>query len=117
MTYINYPQETEAINAKGESLQFTNLTTELHTIRANNLHYSILLRDLEKHIRFIRDTSNPMMDDMKPKDRANSRKTMHRECHNLLTEANRLRTELSMQELRLKNALDLVGSISLSIYS
>ncbi len=104
MTGVNYPQETEAINAKGDILQFTNLTTELHTIRANNLHYSLLLHDLEKQILFIRDTRNPIMENINPEDRKNSRETMHRECQNLLTEAKRLRTELSMQEFRLKGS-------------
>lgn len=85
------------------------LTEELHIIRAHHLHYSTLLDDLEKHVQFIRDTHNPMMDVMKPVDIKKSKDTMRRECQNLLTEVKRLKTELAMQELRLKNVVSQVG--------
>lgn len=103
-------QETRSIKITPDS-PISDLTTELHKIRAHHLHYSILLSDLEKHIVFIRDTRNPTMDDMEQEDRDNSKETMDRECQNLLTEGERLRSELSMQELRLKNALTLVCSV------
>lgn len=85
------------------------MTQELHILRAHHLHYSILLDDLEKHVEFIRDTHNPAMDDMTSGDLKNSKDTMHRECQNLLTEAKRLKTELTMQQRRLVNAVSHVG--------
>ena len=85
------------------------LTRELHIIRAHHLHYSSLLDDFAKHITFIRDTHNPALDDLSDEDRQFSRKIMERECANLLTESNRLKSELFMQERRLKNVIGLVS--------
>ena len=85
------------------------LTRELHIIRAHHLHYASLLDDFGKHITFIRDTHNPALDHLSGEDRHFSKELMDRECASLLTECNRLKSELSMQERRLKNVIGLVG--------
>ena len=85
------------------------LTRELHIIRAHHLHYTSLLDDFGKHITFIRVTHNPALDHLSAGDRHFSRKIMERECANLLTESVRLKSELRMQERRLKNVMGLVS--------
>jgi hypothetical protein len=73
------------------------------------MHYSSLLDDFTKHITFIRDTHNPALDHLSAEDRQFSKKIMDRECANLLTESERLKAELYMQERRLKNVIGLVS--------
>ena len=85
------------------------LTRELHTIRAHHLHYTSLLDDFEKHITFIREAHNPALDHLSAEDQHFSRKIMKRECANLLTESKRLKSDLHMQERRLKNVMGLVS--------
>ena len=87
------------------------LTRELHIIRAHHLHYTSLLDDFGKHIAFIRDTHNPALEHLSEEERQFSSKIMERECANLLTESKRLKSELHMQERRLKNVMGLVSSI------
>ena len=86
------------------------LTRELHIIRAHHLHYASLLDDFGKHITFIRDTHNPALDHLTAEQRQFSRIIMERECANLLTESKRLKSELYMQEHRLKNVMGLVSA-------
>ncbi|KAF8963414.1 hypothetical protein BDZ97DRAFT_1919846 [Flammula alnicola] len=86
------------------------LTHELHVIRAHQLHYSSLLEDINKHVKFIRDTPSPLLDGLSPEDYNFSRMIMDRECTNLLTETKRLQDELYNQEQRLKNFNALVYS-------
>ncbi|KAF8955067.1 hypothetical protein BDZ97DRAFT_1765535 [Flammula alnicola] len=86
------------------------LTRELHVIRAHHLHYTSLLDDFAKHVKFIRDTHNPAMDALTAEERKYSKTIMHRESENLLTECMRLKQELHMQERRLKNVMGLVFS-------
>ncbi|KIM41617.1 hypothetical protein M413DRAFT_72019 [Hebeloma cylindrosporum] len=86
------------------------LTRELHIIRAHHLHYASLLDDFGKHINFIRDTHNPALDHLTVEERHFSRNIMERECANLLMESKRLKSELYMQERRLKNVMGLVFS-------
>jgi len=87
-----------------------HLTHELHLIRAHHLHYSSLLDDFTKHIEFIKNTSNPAMDNLPLEEREFSKRIMDREAANLSTEIKRLGTELYMQERRLKNVIGLVFS-------
>ncbi|KAF5325049.1 hypothetical protein D9619_009601 [Psilocybe cf. subviscida] len=86
------------------------LTRELHIIRAHHLHYVSLLDDFRKHIKFIRDTHNPLMDGVSEEVQEYNTKVMNRECENLLTECERLKSDLVMQERRLKNVMGLVFS-------
>ena len=85
------------------------LTRELHIIRAHHLHYLSLLDHYTKHITFIRNTPNPAMDGLDEEDRLSSKKLLNRECDNLMNEINRLNSELSTQERRLKNVMALVS--------
>jgi Sec7-like guanine-nucleotide exchange factor len=52
------------------------------------------------------------MDSVCEVDRKKSEKLLIRECDNLLNEVERLNTELSTQERRLKNVMDLVSPIT-----
>jgi hypothetical protein len=88
------------------------ITRELHTIRAHHLHYISLLDHYTKHINFIKNTPNPAMDGICEVDREKSAKLLKRECDNLLNEVKRLNNELSTQERRLKNVMDLVSHIT-----
>jgi len=88
------------------------LTHELHVIRANQLHYTSLLDDYAQHVKFIMETSNPMLNNPKftDEDREYSRDTMDTECHNLILEIERLKNALQMQQRRLTNVMGLVFS-------
>ncbi len=85
------------------------LTRELHIMRAHLLRYFSLLDDFVKHVIFIRDTHNPVLEHLTPEKRQFNHKLLERECANLLTEAKRLNSEMRMQERRLKNVMDLVS--------
>ena len=84
-------------------------TRELHIVRAYHLHYMSLLNHYTKHVTFIKNTPNPALDGLSEEDRICSAKLLHRECDNLINETERLSSELSMQERRLKNVLNLVS--------
>ncbi|KAK7441983.1 hypothetical protein VKT23_016261 [Stygiomarasmius scandens] len=89
-----------------------SLTRNLHIIRAHHLHYSSLLEDFHKSIKFILTTPNPAMDsdNITESERINSRKLLEKECNNLLVEIERLEQARSMQDKRLKNVMNLVFS-------
>jgi len=93
------------------------LTRELHVIRAHHLHYLSLLDHYTKHVAFIRNTPNPAMDGISEADRLSSAKLLNRECDNLMNEIERLNAELSTQERRLKNVMDLVSLYHLCVIS
>ena len=93
------------------------ITRELHVIRAHHLHYISLLDHYTKHINFIKNTPNPAMDSICEVDRKKSAKLLMRECDNLLNEIERLHKELSTQERRLKNVMDLVSHIISSLFA
>ncbi|GLB39824.1 putative corA-like Mg2+ transporter protein [Lyophyllum shimeji] len=97
--------ETKVINTSN-----MQLTQELHIIRAHHLHYSSLLEDFEKTVKFIRDTHNPAMESYSKAEREYSAHLMKRECQNLLSEINRLEMGRRMQDKRLKNVMNLVFS-------
>lgn len=88
------------------------LTQELHVIRAHHLHYSSLLEDFEKTVKFIQNTPNPAMDSdlISEAERRESAKLLKRECENLLSEIDRLEMGRDMQDKRLKNVMNLVFS-------
>ena len=90
------------------------ITQELHVIRAHHLHYVSLLDHYTKHVNFIKNTPNPAMDSdrISEEDRIRSAKLLKRECGYLLDEIERLDNELSTQERRLKNVMDLVSYIT-----
>jgi hypothetical protein len=85
------------------------LTGELHTIRAHLLHYSSLLQDFRKAVDFIKRIPNPAMESQPEADRIFSRKSIEKECDNLLTEIERLDSSRNMQDKRLKNVMNLVS--------
>ena len=101
-----YFQETRVLHTAD-----IRLTYELHSIRAHHLHYTSLLEDYHKHVRFIKDTKNPMLDSFRPSDRKFTQDILRRECDNLSAEINRLKDQLHMQERRLKNVMGLVTII------
>ncbi|KAF5325041.1 hypothetical protein D9619_009599 [Psilocybe cf. subviscida] len=86
------------------------LTRELHIIRAHHLYYVSLLDDFRKHVKFIRDTHNPLMEGFPEELQKSNKKVMDRECESLLNECERLKSDLVMQERRLKNVMGLVFS-------
>ena len=88
------------------------LTQELHIIRAHQLHYSSLIKDIEKTVEFVRDTKNPAMASFPKKVRKQSEELMKRECNNLLNEIQRLEKGRLMQEQRLTNVTHLVSRLT-----
>jgi hypothetical protein len=81
----------------------SHLTTELHTIQAQLLHYASLLEDFRKSVNFIRNTPSPVLESSEFTDQArkDTNKLMRKECDNLLSEIERL-------GFQLKNITDLV---------
>ncbi|OAX35883.1 hypothetical protein K503DRAFT_339760 [Rhizopogon vinicolor AM-OR11-026] len=80
----------------------SHLTTELHTIQAQLLHYASLLEDFRKSVNFIRNTPSPVLESSEFTDQArrDTNKLMRKECDNLLSEIERL-------GFQLKNITDL----------
>jgi hypothetical protein len=100
-------------NQFNQETHITNSDTpEAHVIHAYHLYYLSLLDDLAKHIAFVRDTKNPMLDTFESHDREFSEKMMIRECQNMLMEVQRLKDALQMQDRRLKNLLKYVNLFS-----
>lgn len=89
------------------------LTQELHVIRAHHLHYTSLLDDFSKNVKFIKETRNPAMESpmISEGTRKFSRGLLDRECETLLAEIKRLSVELAMQERRLRNVMNLVSTM------
>ncbi|OJA14996.1 hypothetical protein AZE42_07806 [Rhizopogon vesiculosus] len=81
----------------------SHLTTELHTIQAQLLHYASLLEDFRKSVTFVKNTPSPILESSEFTDpaRRDTNKLMHKECDNLLSEIERL-------AFQLKNITDLV---------
>ncbi|KAF8639226.1 hypothetical protein AX17_001711 [Amanita inopinata Kibby_2008] len=94
--------ETEVIGTSS-----MNLTQELHVIRAHHLHYSSLLSAFKKAVDFISRTSNPALTHEESKY---CRHLLVRECATLTHEIERMDTERTMQERRLRNVMNLVFS-------
>ena len=86
--------------------------TQVHLIRAHQLHYSSLIKDFQKTVEFIRDTKNPAMDSYPEDIRGHSERLMQRECKNLLNEIDHLENLRFMQEQRLSNITHLVGRLT-----
>ena len=87
------------------------LVLELHVIRAHQLHYSSLIEDLHKTVKFVRDTKNPAMDSFSNAIRKQSETLMQRECKNLLSEIDRLENGRYMQLYQLYLTIDLVNCV------
>ncbi|KAG1817367.1 hypothetical protein EV424DRAFT_1540458 [Suillus variegatus] len=81
----------------------SHLTTELHTIQAQLLHYASLLEDFRKSVNFVRNTPNPGLEssEFTEHSRRDTNKLMRKECDNLLSEIDRL-------GFQLRNITDLV---------
>ena len=89
----------------------TNLTHELHAIRAHLLHYQALLDDFRKTVTFIEQTPFPGLNDpvqYPPHSREVSQQLLKTESANLLREIQRLQDSKELQERRLKNVMNLV---------
>jgi len=99
--YFAGHQETKAIRTNESAL-----TQELHIIRAHLLHYTSLLEDFRKSVRFVKDTPNPAID---PEVAASEKELLNRECDTLLSEIARLEMVRGMQNKRLKNVMNLVS--------
>jgi hypothetical protein len=106
--HLIYFQETRVLHTAD-----MRLTYELHSIRAHHLHYTSLLEDYHKHVKFIQETKNPMLDSFMPVDKKFTQEILRRECENLSAEINRLKDQLHMQERRLKNVMGLVNFLCL----
>jgi hypothetical protein len=76
------------------------MTYELHVIRAHLLHYTSLLSDFKKSVKFVRDTYNPAMDDDSITDaqREADKSLLSVECGHLLTEIERLEVHRQLQD-------------------
>ncbi|KAK2462780.1 hypothetical protein APHAL10511_005171 [Amanita phalloides] len=85
--------------------QMTTITNELHGIRAHMLYYRSLLADFQKAVTFVLKTHNPAMEDAKNKEEM--QKVMQKECDHILHGIRRVEKDCEMQDLRLKNVMDL----------
>ncbi|KAG1880208.1 cora-like Mg2+ transporter protein-domain-containing protein [Suillus subluteus] len=87
---------TNWLETNGLSTNDNNLTTELHTIQAQLLHYASLLEDFRKSVTFVRNTPSPVLESSKFTDQArrDTNKLMRKECDNLLSEIDRLGFQL-----------------------
>jgi hypothetical protein len=90
------------LETNGLSTNDNNLTTELHTIQAQLLHYASLLEEFRKSVTFIRNTPSPVLESSEFTDHArrDTNKLMRKECDNLLSEIERL-------DFQLRNITDL----------
>lgn len=87
------------------------LTQELHLIRAHLLHYGSLLNNFQKSVEFIRNTPNCAMTRTEhTSSMDDSKKLLSNECDILIDQLMRLEQEREMQELRLRNVMNLVSS-------
>ncbi|KAG6331202.1 hypothetical protein ID866_7885 [Astraeus odoratus] len=85
------------------------LTRELYILEAHLLHYQSFLRDFQKSVEFVCNTSNPAMDAISVSDeeRMQSTKILQRESNSLLSEIERLEAQRTLQSNRLKNVMNL----------
>jgi len=88
----------------------TELTYELHVIRAHLLHYTSLLEDFRKSVTFVRDVHNPAMDcdTISDTTRASDKALLIKESDNLLSEIHRLEMSRKMLDDRVQNVMHLV---------
>lgn len=82
---------------------------ELHIISAHLLHYASLLEDFRKSVQFVLDTRNPAMDGYEDNIKERDRKLLEKECNILLSQIERLEAFRDIQNMRLKNVMDLVS--------
>ncbi|TFK31606.1 hypothetical protein BDQ12DRAFT_707942 [Crucibulum laeve] len=94
--------ETRVINTND-----IQLTQELHAVRAHLLHYESLLQDFKKTVQFVKDTPYPGLQQLSADGRHNSEELLKRECMNLMGEIDRMEMGRSMQDMRLKNVMNL----------
>jgi len=94
----------------------SHLTTELHTIQAQLLHYASLLEDFRKSVTFVKTTPNPVLESSEFTDqgRRDTNKLMRKECDNLLSEIERLGFQLKniTDLVRVSDKLDLITANS-----
>ncbi|KAF7368937.1 hypothetical protein MVEN_00219900 [Mycena venus] len=85
------------------------LTQQLHVVQARLLHYQSLLEDFRKSVLFIAETQNPMLEhvnDLSAEMIVFVKDKISKESTNLLNEIARLEQSRSMQEKRLRNAME-----------
>jgi hypothetical protein len=87
----------------------TDCAEELYAIHAHLLHWSSLLDDLRKSVRFVRDTPYPALSEYDESAEQPSRALLEKECANMLTEIERLDKARSMLGERVDNILELVS--------
>ena len=86
------------------------LTRELHIIRSMLGHYTTLLSDFHKTVRFIFNHPNRSLVKKTGEEQQLHKSLLKRECDNILNEIERLVEGKDMQEQRVKNVMDLVFS-------
>ncbi|KAJ3552829.1 hypothetical protein NP233_g12784 [Leucocoprinus birnbaumii] len=86
------------------------LTSELHVIRAHQLHFSALLANFAKSVKFIRDTEHPGLQSLSKVEKDETQKRLEQECAMLLSEIERLDMTREIQDKRVKNVMNLVFS-------
>lgn len=95
------------------------ITQELHILRAHNLHYASLLRDLRKTVEFISTHAHSLPDSIYRPEKYDADKTIpiqaavRLECVNLLESVERLEMAQKMHDDRLNNVMNLVRLILL----
>ncbi|KAJ7123444.1 hypothetical protein C8R44DRAFT_917528 [Mycena epipterygia] len=87
------------------------MTQQLHLVRAHLLHYASLLEGFRKTVLFVAQTRNPVLEhvsDIHSEETiAAVTELMRKESENLLSEIARLEKNITMQDKRLKNAMNL----------
>lgn len=92
------------------------MTNELHVIRAHQLHYHELLEHFRKSVEFVMKYPNPTYDNASEQERKLTKDLLERECNQLLAGINRLEMSRKLQDKRLKNVMNLVRHLHLSLH-
>jgi len=97
------PQEGKVIKSSDMLI-----TREFHVIRAHLLHYETLLEDFSESVQFIFNTRNPAQDWYRDGQKEKDRQLLEKESNNLMIEIKRLQSSRGMQDMRVKNVMNLV---------
>ena len=97
-----------------DPFEMTDIMNNLHTIRAHMLFYNSLLADFQKAVVFVKNTPNPALAGAANKEQA--RGAIEKECNHILRGISRIEKDCQMQDMRLKNATNLVRVIIATLH-
>lgn len=97
-----------------DPFEMTDIMNNLHTIRAHMLFYNSLLADFQKAVVFVKNTRNPALAGSANREQA--RGAIEKECNHILQGIGRIEKDCQMQDMRLKNATNLVRVIIANVH-